>query len=135
MKDFVQGYITQLQNTLSQLPMEQIEKVIGSGPYVFKRDEWEPGHKVVYVKNEAYRPRSEPASGFAGGKVAHFDRVEWIYIPDPNTATFVGLMVLGPPSAGSVPLGEPVSAGNSPQPRDSTGKLLQECPTGRRHTI
>lgn len=68
-------------------PHEQIEEVIGSGPYIFKRDEWEPGHKVVYVKNEAYSPRSEPASGFAGGKLAHFDRVEWIYLPDTNTAT------------------------------------------------
>ncbi|MGI9332460.1 MAG: ABC transporter substrate-binding protein [Gammaproteobacteria bacterium] len=68
-------------------PYEQIKEVVGSGPYIFKRDEWEPGHKVVYVKNEAYRPRPEPASGFAGGKLAHFDRVEWIYVPDSNTAT------------------------------------------------
>ncbi len=31
-------------------------------------------------------PRDEPPSGFAGGKVAKVDRVEWIYIPDQNTA-------------------------------------------------
>ena len=68
-------------------PHEQIAEVIGSGPYIFQRDEWEPGHKVVYARNDAYKPRPEPASGFAGGKVVHFDRVEWIYVPDPNTAT------------------------------------------------
>ena len=68
-------------------PHEQIPEVIGSGPYIFQRDEWEPGHKVVYVRNDAYKARPEPASGFAGGKLVHFDRVEWIYVPDPNTAT------------------------------------------------
>ena len=54
------------------------EQVIGSGPFVFKRDEWRPGEKVVYVKNTKYKPRAEPPSGLAGGKVAYVDRVEWI---------------------------------------------------------
>jgi len=31
-------------------------------------------------------PRSEPASGFAGGKVAKVDRVEWVIIPDASVA-------------------------------------------------
>ena len=62
------------------------EKVVGSGPYVFKREEWKPGEKVVYVKNAKYRPRSEPPSGFAGGKVAHLERIEWLAIPDGQTA-------------------------------------------------
>ena len=31
-------------------------------------------------------PRSEPASGFAGGKVVKVDRVEWMIIRDPSTA-------------------------------------------------
>ena len=45
-----------------------------------------PGNKVVYVKNTGYVPRSEPADGLSGGKVVKVDRVEWIYIPDKNTA-------------------------------------------------
>ncbi len=65
---------------------EQVPEVIGSGPYKFVKDEWTPGSKVVYAKNDDYVPRSEPASAAAGGKVAHFDRVEWVYIPDDNTA-------------------------------------------------
>ena len=64
----------------------QVAEVVGSGPFKFVKDEWVPGSKVVYVKNEAYVPRSEPASAAAGGKVVKVDRVEWIYIPDPATA-------------------------------------------------
>jgi len=55
-------------------PNTQISDFTGSGPFIFKRDEWKPGDKTVYVKNEKYKPRSEPASGLAGGKVAKFDR-------------------------------------------------------------
>ena len=44
-----------------------------------------PGEKVVYLKNPKYKPRSEPASGLAGGKVAKVDRVEWIWIADAQT--------------------------------------------------
>jgi peptide/nickel transport system substrate-binding protein len=59
--------------------------VIGSGPFIFKGEEWKPGEKVVYVKNTKYKPRSEPASGLAGGKVVKVDRVEWIWIADVQT--------------------------------------------------
>ena len=34
---------------------KQIEEHIGSGPYVFKRDEFKPGDKAVYVKNTEVR--------------------------------------------------------------------------------
>ncbi len=60
--------------------------VIGSGPFIFKADEWKPGEKVVYVKNPKYKPRNEPPSGLAGGKVAKVDRVEWVHIADVQTA-------------------------------------------------
>src|SRR5690242_3571327 len=66
-------------------PAKQITDYTGSGPFIFKADEWRPGEKAVYVKNPKYRPRSEPASGLAGGKVAKVDRVEWIWIADPQT--------------------------------------------------
>ena len=63
-----------------------VPEVVGSGPFIFKKDEWVPGSKVVYVKNNDYKPRSEPASAASGGKVVKVDRVEWLYIPDPATA-------------------------------------------------
>ena len=66
-------------------PFKQISESIGSGPFMFKADEWKPGVKAVYVKNPAYKPRAEPASGLAGGKVALVDRIEMIWIPDALT--------------------------------------------------
>jgi peptide/nickel transport system substrate-binding protein len=66
-------------------PMKQLEDTTGSGPFIFKRDEWKPGEKLVYVKNPKYKPRAEPASGLAGGKVVRLDRVEWVWIPDAET--------------------------------------------------
>jgi len=63
-------------------PNTQIADFTGSGPFVFGRGEWQPGSKVVYTRFEKYKPRAEPASGLAGGKVAKVDRVEWLSIPD-----------------------------------------------------
>ena len=63
-------------------PNKQISYFTGSGPFIFKRDEWIAGDKVVYVKFDKYKPRTEPASGLAGGKVAKVDRVEWLAISD-----------------------------------------------------
>jgi peptide/nickel transport system substrate-binding protein len=63
----------------------KVEDVIGSGPFIFKADEWKPGEKVVFLKNTKYKPRAEPASGLAGGKVVKVDRVEWLAIPDVQT--------------------------------------------------
>ncbi len=63
-------------------PAQQIPEAIGSGQFIFRKDEWVPGSKVVYVKNPDYLPRGEPASNTAGGKHAHVDRVEWRYLPD-----------------------------------------------------
>src|SRR5215475_10750689 len=67
-------------------PNTQLSDFTGSGPFVFKRDEWKPGDKTVYVKFNKYKPRSEPASGLAGGKVANVDRVEWRAISDHQQA-------------------------------------------------
>ena len=41
-------------------PNTQISDFTGSGPFVFKRDEWKAGDKAVYVKFDKYKPRSEP---------------------------------------------------------------------------
>lgn len=67
-------------------PATPVTEMVGSGPFLFKQEEWVPGNKVVYEKNPAYVPRDEPADGLAGGKVVKVDRVEWIYIPDANTS-------------------------------------------------
>lgn len=68
-------------------PGTQISEAIGSGPFIFAKDEWVPGSKVVYKKNPAYNARKEPTDAYSGSKAAKVDRVEWTYIPDPQTAT------------------------------------------------
>ena len=65
---------------------DQITEYIGSGPFVFKTDEWKPGDKAVYVKFDKYKPRADAPSGLAGGKIAKVDRVEWRNIPEQQTA-------------------------------------------------
>ena len=67
-------------------PFTQIKEAIGSGPFKFVREKWEPGHRVVFVKNPDYVPRNEPPSWASGGKVVKVDRVEWLYIPEATTA-------------------------------------------------
>lgn len=67
-------------------PNIPVPEAIGSGPFMFAKAEWQPGAKVVYVRNKKYRPRVEPADFLSGGKVAKVERVEWIILPDPNAA-------------------------------------------------
>jgi peptide/nickel transport system substrate-binding protein len=66
---------------------KQIDDTTGSGPYIFKKDEYRPGEKVVYIKNPKYVPRSEEPSGTAGAKRVYVDRVEWIILKDAQTQT------------------------------------------------
>lgn len=76
-----------LPERLAKMPTTApLTEVMGSGPYVFKRDEWVPGNKVVFVRNPHYVPRKEAPDGLAGSKRPSFDRVEWYYIPDANSA-------------------------------------------------
>lgn len=67
-------------------PFKQIEDTTGSGPFRFRAQEFNSGSLVVYDRNPAYVPRSEPPSLTAGRKEAFFDRVEWRIITDNATA-------------------------------------------------
>ena len=112
-------------------PMQQIkvEDVIGSGPFIFKADEWKPGEKIVYVKNPKYKPRSEPASGLAGGKVVKLDRVEWITMPDVQTQ-------VGALQNGEIDMIE--SPGHDLLPllaKDKNIQLVSYNPTGNQYTF
>lgn len=58
----------------------------GSGPYRFLPDQFVTGSRAAYARHEGYVSRQEPAKMWAGGKMTHFDRVEWHMLPDPATA-------------------------------------------------
>ena len=67
-------------------PYTQIKDATGSGPFIFRQDLWRPGNIAVYVRNPRYKPRAEPVSRLAGGKLAKVDRIEWLAMPDHQQA-------------------------------------------------
>lgn len=64
---------------------EPVTDLVGSGPFRYVPEESREGQLMVFAKNEAYVPRSEPASWASGGKVVNIDRLEIIEIPDATT--------------------------------------------------
>ncbi|UHC17875.1 ABC transporter substrate-binding protein [Methylobacterium currus] len=67
-------------------PTNQLTEMVGSGPYRFVADEFLAGQRAVYARFDGYVPRQEAPNRTSGGKVAHFERVEWNAIPDAATA-------------------------------------------------
>jgi peptide/nickel transport system substrate-binding protein len=62
---------------------QQIKEVIGSGPFRFANDEWQPGEQAVYVRNPDYIPREEVPNGSTGAKRAYLNKIVWRFIADP----------------------------------------------------
>jgi peptide/nickel transport system substrate-binding protein len=58
----------------------------GSGPYMLRREDWRLGDRTTYRRNPGYQPRAEPPDGMAGGKHARIETVEWLVLPDSQTA-------------------------------------------------
>ncbi|MCX7381244.1 MAG: ABC transporter substrate-binding protein [Alphaproteobacteria bacterium] len=67
-------------------PMQKIDTIIGSGPFVMNQAETRAGSQYIYDKNPNYNPRNEPPSASAGGKVVKVDRVIFQNMPDSQTA-------------------------------------------------
>ena len=64
-----------------------LTEMVGSGPYRWKADERVVGARAVYERNPEYVPNPNGKPGWiAGPKIAHFERVEWVVIPDESTA-------------------------------------------------
>lgn len=67
-------------------PYKKIPETVGSGPYRVFKDEFVSGAATAYARFDGYISRQEPAEWTFGGKVAHFDRIEWKIIPDAAAA-------------------------------------------------
>lgn len=79
---------------LAKQPANQkLKEIIGSGPFIFRPDQWRAGDSMVLDRNPAYVPRKEPADFLAGGKVVKVDSVRLRVIPDESTA--VGALQTG----------------------------------------
>ncbi|MER9362908.1 ABC transporter substrate-binding protein [Mesorhizobium sp. M0500] len=81
-----QGPFIMREKDANRPATEQVTANIGSGPFKFNQALAKPGASFTYDRNEKYVPRSEPADGFAGGKIVKVDRVIWDNIADPQTA-------------------------------------------------
>lgn len=64
------------------------ENVIGTGPYKFV--EWKAGDYILLERFAGYTSSPAPASGFAGEKVAYFDRLQFFFVAEDN-ARLVGI--------------------------------------------
>lgn len=63
-------------------PIEQ-KDYIGTGPYKFV--EWRPNRYVEVEKFAGYKPRTDKGDGYAGARVANFDKIRFIPVPDVGT--------------------------------------------------
>jgi peptide/nickel transport system substrate-binding protein len=68
-------------------PYKPITEIIGSGPFRFLKDQFVAGGSAAWQKFDGYVPRQEAPEWTSGGKVAHFERIEWKIIPDAATAS------------------------------------------------
>lgn len=76
-----------MPEAVAQTPVtEAITDYRGSGPFEFVAEEFEPGARALYARNDDYVPRSEEPSWFAGGKIAKVERIERIEMTDPLTS-------------------------------------------------
>ncbi len=99
-------------------PFQQMPEVVGSGPYRFLPGEYVSGSRAAYARFDGYVPRQEPPSRTAGGKVAHFDRIEWTIMPDSATAAAAL-------QAGEIDWWEQINADLTPLLRSARGVTVE----------
>ena len=72
---------------VAKTPADQrITEIIGSGPFVYSKEDHRTGDRMILKKFADYVPRSEPADFLAGGKRVNIDTLEIRVIPDGSTA-------------------------------------------------
>jgi peptide/nickel transport system substrate-binding protein len=72
---------------LASLPTTpRLTEMVGSGPFQFVANERVPGARNVYRKFDGYVPRPNGTPSFcAGPRIANFDQIEWLTMPDSAT--------------------------------------------------
>ena len=75
-------YPEEIVSKAGNQPIEQ-KDYIGTGPYKFK--EWRPNRYVEVEKFDGYNSRKDAGDGFAGARVANFDAIRFVPVPDVGT--------------------------------------------------
>ena len=75
-------YPARVASTAGKSPID-IADYIGTGPYHFS--EWKPNRHVELLRFDGYQSPDGAASGYAGERIARFDRLRFIPVPDPGT--------------------------------------------------
>ena len=75
-------YPATVASTAGKAPID-VKDYIGTGPYMF--GEWKPNRHLELVRFDGYNGPAGDASGYAGRRAAHFDRLRFIPVPDPGT--------------------------------------------------
>ena len=69
-------------------PFKQIEEYVGSGPMKFVRADWKPGaHRRLREEQGLRAAQRASRTGGRAARSINFDRIEWIIMPDPATAS------------------------------------------------
>lgn len=75
-------YPSEIASKATDQPIAQSDYV-GTGPYMFK--EWQPNRYIEIVKFPGYNARTNPGDGYSGQRVANFDAIRFIPVPDVGT--------------------------------------------------
>ena len=75
-------YPARVASAAGKAPID-IADYVGTGPYRF--GEWKPNRHVELVRFDGYRSPDGGASGYAGERAQHFERLRFIPVPDPGT--------------------------------------------------
>jgi peptide/nickel transport system substrate-binding protein len=75
-------YPKEIVETAGKEPIP-LKDYIGTGPYRFV--EWKSGHEIILERFDKYAKRTEKSDGYAGERIAYYDRILFIPVPDPGT--------------------------------------------------
>ena len=75
-------YPASIMNDAGKQPIAP-ENYIGTGPYKF--NEWKPNRHVELVRYDGYSSPAGDSDGYAGNRVAEFDAIRFVPVPDVGT--------------------------------------------------
>ena len=75
-------YPKEIMETATKEPIPP-KDYIGTGPYRFV--EWKAGHEIILERFDKYVKRTEKADGYAGERMAYFDKIVFVPVSDPGT--------------------------------------------------